>query len=252
MDGKCDLWIARFVEHLGFERRLSRHTCVAYRRDLMRLGAYLEERGIIRWPEVSAADIRGFAAWLHRCGGGARSVQRSLASIRSFYSYLLREGVATLNPGTGVTAPRAARKLPRVLDVDHLSSLLRRQGSGALTLRDAAMLELFYSSGLRLAELVGTDLCDLDLREGLVEVIGKGGKARVLPVGREARDALVRWLAVRPTLARATETALFVSRRGVRVHARTVQARVARWAARSGTRLHPHMLRHSFARHMLL
>jgi len=178
-------------------------------------------------------------------------VQRSLASIRSFYSYLLREGVATLNPGTGVTAPRAARKLPRVLDVDHLSSLLRRQGSGALTLRDAAMLELFYSSGLRLAELVGTDLCDLDLREGLVEVIGKGGKARVLPVGREARDALVRWLAVRPTLARATETALFVSRRGVRVHARTVQARVARWAARSGTRLHPHMLRHSFASHML-
>ncbi|QKT03712.1 tyrosine recombinase XerC [Ectothiorhodospiraceae bacterium 2226] len=249
-------WVERFITHLRVERRLSPHTQAAYRRDLDTLVAYCDSIGRADWAALSVHDVRGFVGWRHRSGQGGRSVQRALSALRSFYVYLMREGTATRNPGADVAAPKSPRKLPRALDVDQVGRLLAPVPGGTrpeLAARDAALLELFYSSGLRLAELVGLNLDDLDLAEGLVRVRGKGAKTRVVPVGRAARQALKGWLALRPVMAGAAETALFVSAHGRRLSPRAVQQRLEARAAAQGLelRVHPHMLRHSMASHVL-
>jgi integrase/recombinase XerC len=157
------------------------------------------------------------------------------------------------NAGVHVQAPKAPRRLPATLDADQVASLLAISGDEPITLRDRAMLELFYSSGLRLAELVGLNLGDVDTADRTVRVLGKGSKTRVVPVGKQALAALHDWLAVRSELVRPDELAMFVSMRGERVSRRTVQQRVNEWARRQGapTGVHPHMLRHSFATHVL-
>ena len=248
-----DLWLERFLEHLRTERRLSALTTSAYRRDLLALRAYSRENAIGDWRALEVANVRAYAAWLHRNGRNGRSVQRALSATRSFYRYLTREGLVERNPALAVKAPRSPRKLPRVMDVDGLASLLDRNVGGALGVRDKAMLELMYSSGLRLAELVGLDVADINLADALVEVTGKGSKTRIVPLGRAAGDAMRAWLEPRGKLARSGETALFVTRRGGRISSRAVQQRFDHWARLhgAGTRLHPHLLRHSFASHML-
>ena len=251
---KLDLWPARFAESLRTERRLSEHTVSAYERDLRALREFVDERGVRHWRDVEATTVRSFAAWLHRRGQGGKSVQRALSAVRSFYKYLLREGWVERNPGIGISAPRSPRRLPRVLDTDRMSALLDVPATGdVLQSRDRAMLELMYSSGLRLAELVGLDVLDLNLTERLVQVTGKGSKTRVLPVGECAVNALNDWLAARVQLARSGEPALFVGQRGSRLGERAVQLRVERWAKSNGLQstLHPHLLRHSFASHLL-
>jgi integrase/recombinase XerC len=245
--------LAEFLKRLATERRLSPHTVEAYQRDLHALLAFCEREQIASFAALDSFNVRRFAAESHRRGLGARSVARRLSAVRTFLNYLIGSGVLKSNAGVHVQAPKAPRRLPATLDADQVASLLAISGDDPVTLRDRAMLELFYSSGLRLAELVGLNLGDVDSADRTVRVLGKGSKARVVPVGKQALTALQDWLAVRGELARAGETAIFVGRRGERVSPRTVQKRVNEWAKRQGTPtgVHPHMLRHSFATHLL-
>jgi integrase/recombinase XerC len=242
-------WIERYLRHLAEERRYSPHTVSNYARDLRRLVETTGED----WAGIRVHDIRALVAKVHRQGAGSRSLQRLLSAIRGFFNYLLREGVVDANPALDVRAPKAGRKLPGVLDVDQVAQLLTLPGEDALAVRDRAILELFYSSGLRLAELVSLDTVDLDLADAQLRVTGKGRKARDLPIGRQAVQAIRAWLKLRATLVAADEQALFLGRGGRRLGARAVQARLARHAGMQGLdrRVHPHLLRHSFASHLL-
>ncbi len=245
--------VERFLSHLQLERRLSPHTASAYRRDLGCLAEFCDREGIGHWRELQVHHLRRFAATSHGAGLNPRSIQRRLSGARSFLRYLVREGEISANPGVGVSAPRGARRLPATLDVDQMGHLLGIRGDDPVTVRDRAMLELLYSSGLRLAELVGLDLGDIDLTDGLVRVTGKGRKTRLVPVGRSAREAVAGWLRQRSGMAAVEERALFTGLRGRRISPRSVQARVSHWARRSGLgqRVHPHLFRHSFASHLL-
>ena len=245
--------IERFCRHLAVERGLSVHTVRGYRRDLAFFAGFLASKGVPDWSSVDAGLVRGFVAWRHRSSVGGRSIQRGLSALRSFFDFCVREGTMTGNPARAVSAPKAPRRLPNVLDTDRAGALVELDGDDPLSLRDRAMLELTYSSGLRLSELCGLAVADVDLEGGLVTVLGKGRKVRRIPVGRHARDAIRAWLAVRGELAGPGESALFVSRRGRRISARTVQARFAGRARERGigVHVHPHMLRHSFATHLL-
>jgi integrase/recombinase XerC len=248
-----DQELAAFLSRLTTERRLSPHTAAAYTRDLHALLDFCEREQIASFAALDSFAVRRFAAESHRRGLSARSVARRLSAVRTFLNYLVETGVVKANAGVHVQAPKPARRLPATLDADQVASLLAISGDDPLTLRDRAMLELFYSSGLRLAELVSLNLGDVDSADCTVRVTGKGNKTRVVPVGKHALAALRDWLAVRSELARSGEQALFLSRRGVRISARTVQQRVNDWARRQGapTGVHPHMLRHSFATHVL-
>ncbi len=246
-------WLNRFEAHLRDERRLSPLTCQHYRRDLEMLDAFRQEQGLDSWQALDAQHIRTFIAGRHRAGLSGRSLQRLLSAIRTFYRYLLREGGASFDPAADIQAPKSPRRLPRALDVDQTAALLDAEADDPLLIRDLAIFELIYSSGLRLAETVQLDLGQLDLQEGLLHVTGKGSKARIVPVGRQARAAVQRWLAVRPQLAGAEQPALFVSREGNRLSARSIQARLTRLSQQQGLGrpVHPHMLRHSCASHLL-
>jgi integrase/recombinase XerC len=246
-------WIDRFRRYLRTERRLSPHTDANYARDLGALASYCAARGIASWDVLDHEAVRLFAARSHAAGLGARSIQRRLSAIRSFYAFLLREGAVTVNPGLEVRAPKAARRLPATLDVDLIGRLLEIPTEDGLACRDLAMMELFYSSGLRLAELGALELDQLNLRDRSVRVLGKGGKARILPVGRHAVRALEAWLVARPSFAGPAEAALFLGRGGRRLGPRGIQRRIAYWARRQGLgrHVHPHLFRHSFATHLL-
>ena len=246
--------IESFLGHLAHERRLSEQTLIAYRRDLERLDAWLSKTESLAIEQLDEQAVRQYLAWRNRCGASGKTLQRELSSLRSLYRWLLREGLAGSNPAVGVRAPKSPRRLPATLDADQLCSLLDHPvDDDLLTIRDQAMIELFYSSGLRLAELVSVNVGDIDMAEGELGVLGKGSKTRRVPVGIKAREAIQRWMRVRANLAAGGEPALFVSSRGTRINPRTVEVRIARWARLQGaTRdLHPHLLRHSFATHVL-
>ena len=245
-------WIDDFIDHLDNERRLSRHTCSNYRRDLQQLAQQLTDQKIQRWSALDTTLIRHFVGQQKRSGLAAKSLQRQLSSIRSFYRFLMREGRVDSNPAAAIQAPKAAKKLPKPLDVDQVQQLLERTAGSTIESRDLAMLELFYSSGLRLAELVNLDIRDIDFRDASLRVIGKGQESRQLPVGRMAIKALDSWLDQRDQWADYEQQALFVSKQGRRLSERSVQLRLKKWGLESGQgNLHPHRLRHSFASHML-
>jgi len=246
-------WLSEFLQHLQTERRLSANTRIHYRRDLDELLGWCDKAGIKCWGDLDTHHVRQYAAQCHRRGLNGRSIQRRLSALRTFFNYLLRENAVQHNPGLDVRAPRSEQHLPDTLNVDTVSQLLTTGSDDTLGLRDHAMLELLYSSGLRLAELVALDLGDVDLAERMVRVTGKGAKTRVIPVGSKAVAALQAWLKVRPWQQASNETALFTSRSGRRLGHRAVQQRVKQWARRKGIPgdLHPHTLRHSFASHVL-
>jgi len=246
-------WLNDFLHHLQTERRLSANTCTHYRRDLLELLGWCTRAGIARWDDLAPPHVRQYAAQCHRRGLNGRSIQRRLSALRTFFNYLLREHAVQRNPGLDVRAPRSEQHLPDTLNVDDVNHLLSPGSDDILGLRDHAMLELLYSSGLRLAELVALDLGDVDFAERMVRVTGKGAKTRVIPVGSKAIAALQAWLRVRPRQQAAGEAALFTSRSGKRLGHRAVQQRVKQWARRKGIPgdLHPHTLRHSFASHVL-
>ena len=270
-----------FLLHLQRERQLSAHTVSAYRRDLHRFLQWLAARdGPVDPAAVAAHQVRGFIASEHQRGQQGKSIQRALSALRTFFDFLAREGRARSNPARGIPAPRSTRRLPRTLDTDQVAHLLTAEPGSAssagaaadwLALRDQACFELFYSSGLRLAELVSLDVGDVDLAEATVTVTGKGSKTRTVPVGRVAREAVQRWLDARtpaqppaqPQAAAGSDGRagalapdrgpLFVSVRGRRLGPRTVQQRLRDRAERRRIdgRVSPHALRHSFASHML-
>jgi integrase/recombinase XerC len=245
--------IESFLSGLRFERRLSAHTISAYARDLGAFAGFCEKEGVASLDALDAHHIRSFAAESHRRGLAPRSIARRLSAVRSFLRVLVANGHLGANVASNVSAPKPRRRLPGTLDADQVAKLLESSGDGALDLRDRAMLELFYSSGLRLAELVRLELADLDFADKTVRVTGKGNKTRILPVGRHALEAVRHWLPERSGLAPREEPALFVSRNGNRLAPRSVQARLDRWARARGSErhLHPHLLRHSFASHLL-
>ncbi|MCL5042043.1 MAG: tyrosine recombinase XerC [Gammaproteobacteria bacterium] len=241
-----------FLHHLQAERQVSAQTVTAYQRDLQALVSAMTEHGMDSWQQLDQAHLRPLLARRHQRGQSPRSLQRWLSAIRSFYRYLQREGHCQHNPALDLRAPKAGRKLPKTLDTDRAAQLFSNSTEPDwIALRDTAMLELFYSSGLRLAELAALNTQDLDLSQGEVRVTGKGNKTRILPVGRKAREALDVWLTAHPRLE-ATGSPLFVSQRGQRLGHRSIQLRVRQAGQQAlGQNLHPHMLRHSFASHML-
>jgi len=251
-------WIEAFLSHLIHERRLSAHTVAAYRHDLRSLRAFCERRNLSDWSALKSGELRAFAAAEHAGGLAGRSVQRRLSAARTFFNYLQREGHGTRNPAHGVSSPKPKKRLPETLDADQMGRLLAFRVEDALGARDKAIMELFYSSGLRLGELAALDITSLDLADRTVRVTGKGGKTRIVPVGRFAREALSRWLVERTTTLLKSrrggeESALFLAKGGRRLTMRAIQLRVAAWARRQGLgmHVHPHMFRHSFATHLL-
>lgn len=240
-----------YLDALATQRRASPHTLRAYRNDLEKLVELAQGRSL---TSLRSADIRRFAARLHAGGLGARSLARTLSAWRGLYRWWMRKGMAEDNPVQAVRPPRAPKNLPKALSPDQAAALLDAQPDDVLEIRDHAMFELFYSSGLRLAELAALDLSGTySVEQGEVTVLGKRNKMRRVPVGGKALEALSAWLAVRPTLSAAAEPALFVSRLGTRLSTGMIRRRLARWAEVQGVPLHvhPHMLRHSFASHML-
>lgn len=248
-------YLDQFIQTLRSEKYYSPHTCSNYRRDLQRFQAYLEERVIDNWTGVDYNDVSGFAAQRHRQGRKSRTIARELSSIRSFYQFLIRCSVVTKNPALEVSAPKSDKPLPKTCDPESLEQLLRvTDDHDELLLRDIAIFELIYSSGLRLAELVGIDLDDIDLTQQQLVVTGKGNKTRHLPIGSKAVIAVQRWLRVRPNYCRDNnQKALFLSKPGKRISTRNVQSRLNHLIQRQGLgqQISPHVLRHSFATHLL-
>jgi integrase/recombinase XerC len=253
-------WIDRFLSHLKSERRMSGHTIVAYRHDLTNLTKFCKRRGIARWEALDNFQVRAFAAAEHAGGIAPRSIQRRLSALRSFFEYLQREGMKLRNPALDVRAPKTKKRLPATLDADQMARLLDFRVDDSISARDKAIMELFYSSGLRLGELTALDLSSIDLADRTVRVLGKGSKTRIVPIGRHAVDALKKWLAERAALVRGSESLespfnapLFVGKTGRPLSVRAVQLRVGTWARRMGLSMHvhPHMFRHSFASHLL-
>ena len=237
-----------YMGYLTHERRSSPHTINAYRRDLE---AFRVSADVDDWLAVKPHHVRQFLARLHGRGRSSSTIGRALSSVRSFYAFLVRRGFTQANPAAGVTAPKNRKKLPKTLDADNAAKLFDSTPRSALELRDRAMIELFYGSGVRLAELVDLDLRHLDLANGFSTVTGKGNKTRVVPLGSHAVEAVHRWLDTRRG-AKANDP-LFTGRGNNRISPRTVQARLKKLSLRNlGTDvLHPHLLRHSFASHLL-
>jgi integrase/recombinase XerC len=246
-----DTSVDNFLAELAHQRRASPHTLAAYRRDLNKLVALAGDAAL---PGLQAHQFRRFVMQLHGQGLAARSLARTLSAWRAYYRWLARRGAIAQNPCDGLRAPKQPKPLPKALSVDQTQALLDAPAEALLEVRDKAMFELFYSSGLRLSELAGLDVAGgLDLVEGTVTVTGKRGKTRIVPVGGKAEAAIEAWLGQRGQIAPATEPALFVGRRGDRLNPRTIERRLAAWAKRHGlgVHVHPHMLRHSFASHLL-
>jgi integrase/recombinase XerC len=254
MQADAELMLTDFFEQLTVERRAAEHTVKSYRRDIKQLNRYCVTQSIQHWTDLTQSDIRAHIAGRYRQGIGSASLQRELSAIRSFYNFLLKNRLADSNPAQHVKAPKQARKLPKTLDVDQITGLLEAGANSALEIRDLAMFELFYSSGLRLSELAALNLSDIDLPDNsLIVRSGKGGKARLLPIGSKAVTAINNWLQLRLKNAAVSESALFVSTRGTRLGTRSVELRLELWCKKKGIdeSVHPHMLRHSFASHLL-
>jgi integrase/recombinase XerC len=248
-----DKWIVGFVSYIEIEKRLSPHSVSSYQRDLHHFFLFCQKNELNQWQAINSHHIRSYVASRHKTGLSGRSLQRELSTIRNFYKYLMREERVKINPVIGVSAPKTPRKLPKVFDVDQMNQLLGSPAKNPLKIRDWAMMEILYSSGLRLAELLSLDIDSIDFDNAMVRVTGKGSKTRVLPVGRYAIESIQRWLGERFKIANVDEKALFVSKQGKRLSPRSIQQRLANWGLENGIegRVHPHRLRHSFASHML-
>jgi integrase/recombinase XerC len=249
--------IEQFIRHLDHERGLSSHTVLNYRRDLKTLQLFCESLSLDHWPQLQMHHLRQFVADGHRQGLAGSSQRRRLSSIRTFFHFLIKESLCQHNPALGVTAPKTGHRLPDTLDTDQVAQLLNVPVNDWYGLRDRAIMELFYSSGLRLAELVNADIHDISWDEGSIKVTGKGNKQRLIPIGRLAMQALQAWQQDRRPLpvknALENQDALFISERGRRISERNVQSRLRHWTRQQNLpgKVHPHMLRHSFASHLL-
>ena len=246
--------ILSFLTKLRDERNYSPHTIKNYSRDLKVLVAYCDVHAISQWLDVNDEQIRSIVSQRHRQGLGGSSLQRLLSTFRSFFKYLLIENKIKNNPAINIQAPKTGRKLPSTLDAESMARLIEIKGDEIETVRDRAMMELFYSSGLRLTELSSLNIDDgKELKGGMIRVTGKGDKQRDIPVGSKAIVAIESWLTRRVEIANEGEESLFVGKQGKRINNSVIQKRLKYWANKQGIDLnvYPHMLRHSFASHML-
>lgn len=251
--------IESYLKNLGTIRQLSPHTVSNYKKDLDFFQQFFPDATITDVKSILPNHIRQHISQQHRKGKSGKTLQRHLSSIRGLMSYLIQENAITSNPGNGISAPKSPRKLPHTLDADQTAQLLEIEEASSkhnniLAVRDKAILELFYSSGLRLSELVNLDTISIDLRDHSVKVLGKGNIERLIPIGKEATKAITCWLQYRNTLLKDdSNNALFLSKNGTRLKQRSVQQRIKEWGIKQGTDrpVHPHMLRHSFASHIL-
>ena len=248
--------INQFLSHLEIVKQLSFHTLDSYKRDLQKFKNYIDEQEISSWPKVSEHDVRSYVNKERRRGLNPRSLQRLLSSIRSFFNYQADEGLISINPAHGISSPKAAKLLPKAMDTDLVQRLLDFKPKGNIEIRDKAMAEVLYSSGLRLAELCNLDLTSISIKERSCRVVGKGNKTRDLPIGRKAIQAIRDWLVHRSEFIKEpdinTEKALFLNNKGKRISPRSVQLRLAKLSKMRGLpSVNPHMLRHSFASHVL-
>ncbi|HEU0189078.1 MAG TPA: tyrosine recombinase XerC [Gallionella sp.] len=243
-------YLQGYLAWLRNEKQYSRLTAENYARDL---GYLFDLSAGTPLADLKIHQIRRFIAQLHSKGLGGRSLARMLSAWRGFFTYLMRDHGLTDNPCTGLRAPKSPKTLPQSLSPDEAAHMVDLPADTTEAIRDKAMFELFYSSGLRLAELVDLDPAQLDMSAGEVRVTGKGSKTRIVPLGNFAINALQAWLSVRAKLAKPAETALFVGQRGQRISPRVVQLRMKQWGIRQGitSNVHPHLLRHSFATHVL-
>ena len=243
----------KFLQFLETEKRYSKHTVENYSKDIDDLEKFCSVKKINSWDEIKPHHVRTYASQIFIDGLGARSIQRKLSAIRSFMNYLVRENLLRTNPADGIKTPKAPKKLPGVLDVDQINQLLNIKSTEPISLRDKAIMELLYSSGLRLAELVALNPIDLNIHDRSLTVIGKGNKKRMLPIGSKAIEAIKAWIKVRSQIAAPDEEALFVGNRGNRLSRRSIQSRINHWAKKNGLAqdVYPHLLRHSFATHLL-
>ena len=250
VEGANQKYLQGYLAWLRNEKQYSELTAENYARDLRHLFDLAADTPL---ANIRIHHIRRFIAQLHSKGLGGRSLARMLSAWRGFFTYLMRDHGLTDNPCAGLRAPKSPKTLPQALSPDEAARLVELPGDTPETIRDKAMFELFYSSGLRLAELVGLDPAQLDMGAGEVRVTGKGSKTRIVPLGTFAIAALQAWLAVRDQLAKPDEAALFVGARGSRITPRVVQLRMKQWGIKQGitSNVHPHLLRHSFATHVL-
>jgi len=245
--------IAAYLETLKVERQLSEHTLKAYQRDINKLCDYSEQHSLLLWQGLNHHRARLFAASLNAKGLSPKSIKRVLSAARGLCRFLISKNELTANPFDDVRAPKAGKHLPKVLSVDQITALVEINPKDPLSYRDKAILELFYSSGLRLAELCSLDLHEMDLGSNTLRVTGKGNKVRELPIGRQANAAIKAWLLQRANFPVKDHQAIFLNKLGSRISVRAIQARVKHWARVQGIDINvsPHMLRHSFASHML-
>lgn len=248
--------IEAFIHHGQQVRQLSVHTTQSYSRDLHQFAVWLEQTQAAQWAEVKKHHVQQYSAHLFRQGKSTKTIQRQLSSIRNFFRFLIHQHECQNNPADGVSAPKHAQRLPKVVDTESLNQALNEGAAkqeGPLQQRDQAIMELLYSSGLRLSEVVNLNIAELDMQAGMVRVTGKGNKTRMVPVGEAAIKAIQAWLKARQLLPVADENALFLNHRGQRLGPRGLQKRLRQYGIEQGLQqqLHPHMLRHSFASHML-
>lgn len=244
--------LQKYYDYLRIERRLSPYTLLNYRRQLTAVTDMLAQNGIHSWQQVTSSVVRFILAESRKSGLHEKSLALRLSALRRFLAYLVVQGELKVNPATGISAPKQGKHLPKNIDQEQIGKLLDNHSNEPIDIRDRAMLELMYSSGLRLSELQGLDLNHVNLQSREVRVLGKGSKERILPVGHQALEAIKDWLRVRLRF-NPTDDALFVSSQGGRLTPRAIQKRMEIWGVKQGlsTHLNPHKLRHSFATHML-
>ena len=242
-----------FYTYMRSERQLSAHTQTNYARDLEKFQQFCAEKSLTELQLLSVSHIRMAVAQLHREGLGGKSLQRWLSSLRSFLQFCIKRGWLKNNIADGIAAPKSPQTLPKTLDADQAAQFVQVEGDDYINKRDRALVELVYSSGLRLAEVVSLNLADIDWSDAMLTVTGKGKKMRVLPIGSHALSALKNWLEARKLYTQNDEPALFTTQRGGRISNRAVQMRMQQLSIQQGmdNPVHPHMLRHSFASHML-
>lgn len=243
-----------FWDFLRIEKQASPHTLLNYQRQLKAVAEMLAGEGVLHWQEVDSSQVRWLLSQSHKQGLSAKSIQLRLVALRQWFAYLVRTEQLKANPAVGVKAPKAGKHLPKNIDSEQVAQLLDVVAETVQEKRDLAMMELMYSSGLRLSELQGLDLGDLDLVAAEAKLLGKGNKERIVPVGAKAVQAVQAWLAVRAEWAKdPQETAIFLNTRGKRIGHRSIQLAMEKWGKRQGldSHLHPHKLRHSFATHLL-
>ena len=241
-----------YWDFLHIEKQASQHTLSNYQRQLLAVSEMLSQAGIGAWQEVNSATVRWIINQSNKQGLGAKSIALRLVALRQWFNYLIRQEQMSVNPAVGIKAPKASKRLPKNIDAEQVGQLLSSDSHEPSDLRDLAMMELMYSSGLRLSELQGLDLGDMDLAGREVRLLGKGNKERIVPIGSKALEALHHWLEVRSQF-KPQDNAVFLNKRGGRLSHRSIQLVMQKWGEKQGleSHLHPHKLRHSFATHML-